>query len=185
MSTRTRSLLTCGAAALTLALAPANRDPVQAATQHVVSLSGPRVSVIDAAHLVVSLEAKGDIRGLLTLTIDRGGSAAALKGDWALVSRYGIDLNGANQEVRADEQESLIHQERFAIKDRGTLNGLLNGGTLVFDGAGRLTGIEGLQLSISGGAIEFAKAAGSGSRSAANLQDAYGTGTLTLAQEVR
>jgi hypothetical protein len=175
----------CGSAALALALAPANHDPVQAATQQVVSLSGPRVSMIDAAHLVVTLEARGDIRGWLTLTIDRSGSAAALKGDWALVSRYGVDLNSANEEVRADEQESLIHQERFAIRNRGTVNGLVTGGALVFDGAGRLTGIEGLQLAITGGALEFAKTAGSGSVSASNLQDAYGTGTLTLAQEVK
>src|SRR5438093_7798562 len=93
MRRRTRSLLMCGSAALALATAPANHDPVQAATKQVVALSGPRVSVVDAARTVVTFEAKGDIRGLLTLSLVRGTAGApSLTGEWALVSRYVRDM---------------------------------------------------------------------------------------------
>lgn len=184
---RTRSLLMCGTAALTLALAPAE---MQAATQQVVSLSGPRVSVVDASRIVVTFETRGDVRGLLTLIIDRdpAGDPSAMKGQWALVSRYLRDLVSGSEDlgVPTVEHDALVHEEKIAIMDRGTIHGAIAEGTLVFDANGALTGIEGLRLEIAGGYIEFKGAAGAASVSASDLQDVYaGSGTLVLAQEVK
>lgn len=189
MTRRTRSMLMCGSAALALAMAPANRDPVQAATKQVVNLSGPRVSVVDAARTVVTFDAKGDIRGLLTLHLVRGSSekgAASLGGEWVLVSRYVYDMNTGNADLGSTKIEADGEQrEALAFAERGTIHGPVTGGTLAFDSNGQLVGIESVQLKVAGGNFDFANASGSGSVSAANVQDAYGSGTLELATEVK
>ena len=187
MSTRTRSLLMCGLAALLLAAAPAIHDPVHAATsQQVVELSGPRVSVVDAARTVVTFEAKGDIRGLLTLTLI-GGGKAPLTGEWALVSRYVYDMTTGNADLGpTGEDAGYAHEEKLAVAERGTIHGAVAGGSLGFDAQGQLNRIDGLRLQVAGGNFDFAGATGNASLSASGLQDtSYGTGTVVLAQEVK
>jgi hypothetical protein len=190
MTRRTRSLLICGLAALALATTPANHDPVHAATRQVVTLSFPRVSVVDAARTVVTFEAKGDIRGLLTLTLIRGTSekgAASLTGEWALVSRYVYDMLTGDADLGpTGEDAGYGHREGLAFAERGTIHGPVTGGTLGFDDNGQLSGIESLGLQIADGNLEFAGALGSGSVSASDLQDVtYGSGSLVLATEVK
>lgn len=191
MSTRTRSLLMCGSAALSLALAPANRDPVQAANRFEVALSGARVDMIGTDRIVASFDATGDIRGLLTATINRG-AAGTLSGEWVLVSRYVRDLMPDGQvDERAIETRAALpgwelharHKEYFEIHDRGTLRGTIAGGALSFDVDGRLRAIESLQLSIDGGCLEFKGLTGAGSLTGSNLQSDSGIGTLSLAPE--
>jgi len=190
MTRRTRSILMCGSAALALAMAPANRDPVQAATRQVVNLSGPRVSVVDAARTVVTFEAKGDIRGLLTLHLVRGISekgVATLGGEWFLVSRYVYDMNTGNADLGPSaEADGHDEREALAFAEGGTIHGAVTGGALAFDSNGQLAGLQSVQLQVAGGNLDFASSSGNGSASAANLQDgAYGSGTLVLATEVK
>jgi hypothetical protein len=191
MSNRTRTLLMCGAAALTLALAPANRDPVQASGGFEVALSGARVDMIGNNRIVASFNATGDIGGLLTATIDRD-ATGALKGEWALVSRYLRDLTpeGEVDDLAVDRRAALpgpelhkLHKEYFTIHERGTLRGSIVGGSLAFDVDGRLRTIESLQLSIEGGNLEFKGVTGAGSLTGSNLQNESGVGTLSLAAQ--
>jgi hypothetical protein len=189
MRRRTRSLLMCGSAALALAAAPANHDPVHAATKQVVALSGPRVSVVDAARTVVTFDAKGDIRGLLTLSLVRGTGekgAPSLTGEWALVSRYVRDMLTGDEDLGPTGEDSgYAHKERLAFVERGTIHGAVTGGMLGFDSNGQLDSLESLRLQVAGGNLDFAGALGSGSASGASLQsEAYGSGTLVLATEV-
>ena len=185
MTRRTRSLLIFCSAALALAAMPANRGAIQAATRQVDYLSGPRVSAVNETRTVVTLEAKGAIRGLLTLTLVPG--SAPLTGEWALVSRYMTDtLGGGDDGPTTVDGEEIDHEERPAFVERGSIQGAVTGGKLSFDGNGQLNGIEGLQLRVAGGSLKFAGATGGGSISASNLQDVtYGTGTLVLAMEVK
>lgn len=182
----TRSLLRCGLSALVLAAAPAIPDPVHAATQQVVELSGPRVSVVNAARTVVTFQAKGDIRGLLTLTLLRDGDAP-VSGEWALVSRYLYDLTTGNADLGPGAEDSgYADPEKLAFAERGTIHGAVAGGTLGFDANGQLVKIDGLRLQIAGGNFDFAGAMGNGSLSASGLQDnTDGAGTFVLAQEVK
>jgi hypothetical protein len=177
--------LLCGCAALALAAMPANRGPVQAASRQVVALSGPRVSAVDQTRTVVTFEAKGDIRGLLTLTL--APDSSPLTGELALVSRYVVDtLGGPEDEMPSGDGDEVDHEERPAFMERGSLRGVVTGGTLRYDGSGQLAAIEGLQVRIAGGNLEFKDATGSGAASAYNIQDvAAGTGTLVLAMEVK
>ena len=188
---RSRALLMCGTAALTLALAPANHDPVQASNRFEVALSGARVDVIEKDRVVASFDATGDIRGLLTAMIDRDANGA-LSGHWVLVSRYLRDLTPEGEvDDRAIETRAALpgwelharHKEYFEIHDRGTLRGSIAGGVLSFDVDGRLRAIEFLQLSIDGGCLEFKGLTGAGSLTGSNLQTQSGTGTLSLAPQ--
>lgn len=183
---RTRSLLMCGVSALTLAAASA--DQAQAAGRVDVTLSAARVDMLEKDRVVASFEASGAIRGLFTVTIDRGADGA-LGGEWVLVSRYLIDVtpDGRPDPMAADERAALPgwelharHKEYFAIVERGTLRGTVAGGALSFDVDGRLRSIDGLQLTIAGGNREFAGLSGSGSLTGSSLQAENGAGTLSL-----
>jgi hypothetical protein len=176
----------CGSAALALATAPANRDPIQAATRQVVALSSPQVSVVNAARTVVTFQAKGDIRGMLTLTLVRG-AEGAVTGEWALVSRYVYDMISGNEDLGPTAEDAgYAEKEALAFAERGTIHGAVAGGKLGFDANGRLDSIDSLPLQVAGGNLDFAGSKGSGSASASNLQDVnYGSGTLVLAAEVK
>lgn len=184
MCHRTRSLFVWGLAALCLIAAPPH--PVQASGLHEVALSGARVSMIEKDRIVVSFDAAGDIRGLVTVTIDRD-ARGALSGEWVLVSRYLRDLTPEGEpddravENRAALSEEEPHTEYFEIHERGTLRGSIAGGALTFDVDGRLTAIESLQLAIDGGSIEFEGATGAGSLKASDLGNERETGTMSLA----
>ena len=175
MIRRTRPLLLCGSAALLLALAPAT--PVHAAAQ-VVRLSGARVSVVDATRTVVVFEATGDIRGMLTVMLTPG---QKLGGEWALVSRYVVDLNTGSEPKPALEGEGEP-EEAPAFVERGTLQGDVVGGQLVFDKNGQPAGIQGLRAVVRNASQEFAGASGGGALSA---DLAGGSGTFELALEVK
>jgi hypothetical protein len=186
MSTRTRFLLMCGSAALALAATPATRPVL--ASGHAVSLTGPRVSVVDATRTVVTFEAGGDIRGMLTLNLIQASAGAPLTGDWSFVSRYIQDLPAGGDErperARPSSDEPQ-HDEHIGFVERGTLRGPVQGGTLGYDADGKLDSLDFLELPIAGGYIEFAGAAGSGLVSASNMQDASGSGSLRLEMEVQ
>jgi hypothetical protein len=186
---RTRTLLLCGTAALTLAAA--SPDPVEAANRFEVALSGARIDMMGTDRIVASFEAAGDIRGLFTATIDRDASGA-LRGEWVLVSRYLRDVtpDGQPDPMAYDERAALPgwelharHKEYFQIHERGTLRGRIAGGALDFDVDGKLRGIEALQLTIVGGNKEFAGLSGAGSLTGSNLQTEGGIGALSLAPQ--
>ena len=186
---RTRSFLRCGSAALLLAAA--SPDPAQAASAVQVTLSGARVDMLDEDRVVASFEASGAIRGLFTVTIDRGPDGA-LAGEWVLVSRYLIDVtpDGQPDTIAADERAALPgwqlharHKEHFSIVERGTIHGAVAGGSLSYDVDGRLRSIDALQLTIAGGNREFAGLSGSASLNGSGLQAESGIGALTLAPQ--
>ena len=183
-----RSLLMRGATALALALALGAPAEVQAASPQDVTLSRARLDMLADGRIVVSFDASGAIRGLLTLQIDR--SADAARGQWVLVSRYLQDVtpDGAiddrAQEVRASlpgEELHLLHKEYIRIEDRGTLRGSIAGGTLDFDVDGKLRSIGALKLAVDGGCLAFEGLTGSAVIDASNLHEGTsGTGTLRL-----
>jgi hypothetical protein len=192
MCHRTRFLSAWGLAALCLIAAPPNpaaASDAKAGTE--VALSGSRVSMMEKDRIVASFDATGDIRGMVTVWIDRD-AKGALTGEWFLVSRYVQDLN-ANGEVDdalAIERAALpgaelhrMHHEYIGIHEGGTLRGTITGGALSLDVDGVLRGIDALQLAIDGGNIEFTGAKGTAQLSASNLRDLNGTGTIRFAPD--
>ena len=183
---RTRALLMCGAAALTLVAASPGQ--VEAASRVEVALSAPRVDIIERDQIVASFDASGAIRGLFTVTLDRS-EEGRLSGEWVLVSRYLIDVtpDGQPDALAADERAALPgaelhgrHREYVKFIDRGTLRGSVAGGTLDFDVDGRLRGISGLQLAVEDGSNDFKRYAGAASLTGTNLQSEAGIATLSF-----
>jgi hypothetical protein len=162
-------------ATLTLGTAAYAAD---AETRNVV-LAGARVSNVSAARVVVTMEASGDLRGLLTLTLDR--VDGHLAGEWALVVRYlqDFDDDGNPTAPDFDHSDGEPH-EHFQLVDKGTLSGPIADGALATDAEGTITGVT-VQLGVSEGSLTFQGAAGSGWAAATVINDIHvSTGTLTL-----
>ena len=179
-----RSLLAFGLCASAL-LAPTSHGTARAAaSRFTVTLSVPRVSVVDENRVAVSFLASGDIRGLVSFTMDTTGTPF---GDWALVSRYHLDLDSVGTpEEGAGEGAARRpghEQERFEIHERGSLSGRITGGTLKFGPDGQLAEIESLTLTINSGSIEFDGLRGSGSATVSLADPQRARGRLTLEAE--
>jgi hypothetical protein len=176
--------------AATLALLAAGPGSAYAAAPLDVDLSGARLDMLEDGRMVVSFDAAGAIRGLLTLQIKSGESVG---GQWVLVSRYLQDLTPEGEiDERAQETRAalpgpelhLLHREYMTIVERGTLRGTIEGGSLEFDVDGRLRAIGSLQLRVEGGSLEFAGRAGTAALQATRLHDGTsGTGTLRIAAD--
>jgi hypothetical protein len=182
--TRTRFLLTCGAAALALAAAPA--PPAAAASSEDVTLSGARLDMLADGRAAVSFSASGAVRGLLTLRISH--ADGEVRGTWALVSRHLEEVTPEGEiDPRAEEIRAalpgpelhLLHKEYIRFVNSGGLHGTIDGGALDFDVDGRLRSVGALKLTIAGGSGDFASRRGTLSLDAANLHNGTaGTGTL-------
>ena len=141
--------------------ATSDPDPARPQRLYAVTLSEVRVSRLDGGRLAVSLVGAGDIRGLVSFTIEPD-AEGALSGQWALVSRYHLDL-GDPGTPEGDHDLHPEHPEAFVIHERGTLSGPITGGELIVDGDGRATGIRALRMEIKSGSIEFRGARGTAS----------------------
>jgi hypothetical protein len=168
-----------------LLLAPSSQGTARAAaSRFTVNLTEPRVSALEGTRVAVSFLASGDIRGLVSFTMDTAGTPS---GDWALVSRYHLDLPDAGAPEGEGGEGATRHEgerELWEIHERGTLSGRITGGVLRFGADGQLTGIESLSLTVNEGSIEFEGARGTGSATV-DLGEASARGRLTIEAEVR
>jgi hypothetical protein len=175
----------CGAVS---ALALAVSAPAHAASPQDVTRERARLDMLADGRAVVSFDASGAIRGLLTVQIAREGDA--VRGTWALVSRFVQDITPEGevddraQDVRAalpGAELHVFHREYIRMVNRGSMFGTVEGGALDFDVDGRLRSVGALTLRVAGGSEEFAGATGTASLDAANLHDGVkGTGTLRV-----
>jgi hypothetical protein len=132
------------------------------------TLEEPRMTTEESGRVVVSMESKGDLRGMITFELEPDGAGGALKGKWALVVAYVQDLNPDGtaapqvephphvaEPAGGDHQE---HHEYVRFVREGTVFGDVISATLRGDG----TGIDVAQLIVSNGSIKFASATGAG-----------------------
>jgi hypothetical protein len=135
--------------------------------------------------VVVTFEAKGDLRGLVTLTVNTSGNEIT-GGEWAFVVRYVEYLDHHGRPIPEGEEElvhneSEPHAERPVFVDKGTLSGPVGGGALSRDANGVITGLSSVLLSVGSGSLTFEGAAGHGSSAASGLdQAATSSGSLDL-----
>jgi hypothetical protein len=159
-----------------------------------VTLDHARVDRLDDGHVVITMEARGDLKGLITLTLEGEGDGSLWKGEWALVVAYIQDLN--EDGTIADEpeehphseepgehhhgEEGEPHRERVRFVRDGTLSGQVLGASLLFSENGSLTGIEDAQLKVSKGSLKFQGAHGTGQITAAIPEGGTLKGVLSL-----
>jgi hypothetical protein len=139
-----------------------------------ITLTQASVSAAGNGAYTVTMEAAGNLRGLLTLKLNRRSDGTAF-GQWALLVAYVQDLNPdgtPHEHSESQDHEDPNHQEHIALVNRGTMGGRVTAATLGFDAGGALVSIDGLQLDVESGSLEFAGMTGHGNVDAANLGDA-------------
>ena len=130
---------------------------------HESALGSARVSGVSASEVVITLDATGDLRGLLTVKLDLAPDGSIAGGEWALVSSYVEDLNPDGTPVTPEEQHEgeephdheAPHQEFVRLVDDGTLGGEVLTGSLTRGPDGAIT-LAGIQLALSSGTLTFA-----------------------------
>ena len=154
-------------------------------TTRQMTLTNGQVSESGPGKVVVTLEAKGDLRGLVTFTVDTSGNEIT-GGEWAFVVRYVEYLDHHGQPIPEGQEESVHnesepHAERPRFIDKGTLAGTVRGGALSRGADGTIVGIDSLLLSIESGSLTFEGAAGDGSSAASSLRNvSSASGSLAL-----
>ena len=175
---------TFGVAVMALGLSALTYGQAATTTRQMV-LANAQVSTTADGKVVSTFEVKGDLRGLLTLTLNASGNEIA-SGEWALVVRYVEYLDHHGQPIPPGEEERVHneldpHFERPLFVDKGTLAGTVRGGTLIRGANGAITGIESVLLSLESGSLTFEGAIGDGSAAATSLHDALtSSGSLGL-----
>jgi hypothetical protein len=157
----------------------AAHDETTQGTVRNVTLSRPTVSLVDDNRVVVVMDAGGDLRGALTLGIDRDASGTGVTGgEWALVVAYtevtAHDDGDAGEEGVPDHHEELVQ--------KGVIKGTISGGQLTLNADGSIASVGSLQLAVDGGSVTYADVtSGGGTAQLANLQDvAAASGSLSL-----
>lgn len=175
----------CGLASASPASQAAPQSTAPAAVGHQVTLTAARVSTLADGRIVISMNAAGDLRGLMTLTLDPNG-AGSYTGRWALVVGFLQDLNPdgtvatAPPEIHEDPTQHAQHREYARIVRRGTLTGDVSQATLRVADDGRLAGVQFAQLTVASGSMTFAGASGYGTMAAFYNAGAFAGSSLTL-----
>lgn len=160
-----------------------------------INLDRGVVSYPASGRVVVTMAATGDLRGALSLHLDRGANGNVTGGDWALVVAYsttdphegGRDNTQTTQKPEGftPDHPGEPHSDYEKFINKGTIHGTIGGGTIQINADGTVTGLEAVQLVFAGGSMEFGEfRQGSGSLSGSGLHtgsDSSGTMTLTLA----
>ena len=141
------------------------------ARDHVSVLANARASTLPDGRIVVSMDVMGDLRGLLTMTLDAGGDSVT--GTWALVVSYLQELRPDGTEIaRADHvnhdhdegpNTPDVHREYAVPKFDGVLTGSIESGTVLRTPDGRVVAVDTSTLVVESGSRSFAGAAGFGS----------------------
>ena len=146
-------------------------------TSHAVMLSTAQVSMLDGNRVVVLMDAKGDLPGSLTLTLERDSTGTTvIGGSWALIVSY-VELTPLGY---PDADGGEAESERLV--EIGTLSGTITDGALTLDQNGRVVSVDSVQLAINQGSVTYDGInEGTGSAQETNLQDVTSsTGTLIL-----
>jgi hypothetical protein len=150
-------------------------------TYGATTLSQAKVSQTSPSSYVVTLEASGDLRGLLTLKVEVAADGSA-SGQWALKIAHLQDLysDGSPAPQPEPHEEGVGHTEHIALVDKGTLGGPVSSAFARFEG-GDLAALEGIELDIVSGSLEYDGATGNGSAQASGLQtSSTAVGSLLL-----
>jgi len=156
-----------------------------APTTRQMTLTNAQVSETAPGRVIVTMEAKGDLRGLVTLTMNTSGHDIT-GGEWAFVVRYVEYLDHHGQPIAEGQEEQVHsesepHAERPRFIDKGTLAGTVRGGAISRGADGAIVGVDSVLLSIESGSLTFEGTVGDGSSAASGLHNvSAASGSLAL-----
>jgi len=150
-----------------------------------MSLSDAHVDVVSGGRVVISMEVEGDIRGLLTLTLDRASDGTQITGGtWAFVARYVEYMTEGGEVVHKDDPPPPNGQEvgpNVRYVDLGGLSGGVDGGYFSVGDDGALTGVGSVLLTVGSGSGTFDGSTGTGLGTVSAINDRQAsTGSFML-----
>ena len=173
---------------LALALLSSHAFARQTRTQrgYLGTVTSPRVSTDERGHVVVSLEATGELRGTITIELDPDGSGG-FSGKWAMAVAYTMSTDADGHEVAPVEQheeegpaDPEHHREYIRFVNDGTINGTVQSASLKYGEDGSIIGISAAQLVVESGSVTFAGATGGGEIVPSGLDPAAGILSLNF-----
>jgi hypothetical protein len=133
----------------------------------------------DQGRLVITMQANGDLPGVLTLVVSTNPDGTISKGEWALNVSYTAPLHPDAAPVPdSPDPDSAVGEQ---LIQRGVITGTIEGGTVAFNGD-QVTSVTSLLLSVGSGSMQFASVnAGSGQVDATSVADwTNSTGSASL-----
>lgn len=171
MPPRTRSTLVLTAALLALSL-PLTAGQAQQAQDHASALGSPRVDLLDDGRVVVSMDAAGDLPGVISFSLQPDG-AGGYTGTWAFMVAAADNSDpatGVEPPAHAEDAphaDGEPHRDFLRLVHRGDLSGTVSHASFSYNDAGAVA--FDATLAIARGGLEFAGVTGSGSVSLASL----------------
>jgi hypothetical protein len=153
----------------------ANRAVGQSAN-HEIKLSHAEAST-DDGRTIVRMVARGDISGTLTLAVTTAADGTITAGEWALAVSYITETHeDGDVEVQSPDVQEEAGQEHHPVVEtliqKGVLKGSVAAGKLVWNSDGKLSLVNNVALTISGGTVDYENVTGgSGTASGWNLEE--------------
>ena len=161
---------TCVVAATIVAVSLAFSTSASAQAQprdYLSQLTNVRASGPFDGKATVSVDAAlGDLRGMLTLSVDADGT-----GNWVFFATYLQDLRADGAEIAPNDHENhehddpatpALHREYMDLKHDGSLIGTITSSSLKYGLDGKVIGIESAELVVTSGSRRFENVTGSG-----------------------
>ena len=153
---------------LALTAAADSRAQTRTPQGYLDTLTNPRSTVDENGHIVVTLEAAGELRGLITIELDAD-AAGGFTGKWAMAVAYTQNLNPDgtvdNTPPQPEEPGPVDpehHHEYIRFVNEGTVNGTVQTASLKYAADGTIVGLASAQLLVDSGSVNFAGATGAG-----------------------
>jgi hypothetical protein len=174
---RAAAVLAVFGLALVAAPRASAQTPANGPQTYFSALTHATVSNPTPTQTVITMQATGDLWGLLTITANHAsGSMVVTSASWALAVDYAQYLP-MTSDAPSDDPDA----QPMVLINEGTLGGTVTGATLVTGAGGQITGLSGAQLFIVSGSLQFNGVAGGGSLQATGFADfATSSGTLSL-----
>jgi hypothetical protein len=144
------------------AQAPVQRD-------YLSELTGIRPDVLPDGRIVISMDASGDLKGRLTMTLAEG--EQGVTGTWVFVATYNEDLRADGTPIREDDHVAHdhddpttpeSHREYSRVRRDGVIVGTATSVTLQRTADGQLVGVDRAEFVTTGGTLTFKTIKGSG-----------------------
>lgn len=153
-----------------------------------LTLSRAEVSADGNGRTIVTMVARGDLSGILTLALNRRADGTVTGGEWALMVSY-TTVTASDGQVSVGEPEGEVGNANGpegaeALVQKGALKGDVAGGTLTLNVDGTLGSLNDIVLSLTGGTVAYGQVtSGNGLVAGMDLADrdaSNGTASFTF-----
>lgn len=169
MPARILATAVLAACAVFLPLRATAQTPATTQREYLSELTGIRPDLLSDGRMVVSMDAGGDLKGRLTMTLVQG--EQGVSGTWVFVATYNEDLRadgtplGADDHVSHDHDDPTTpesHREYSRVRRDGVITGTVASAALQRTADGQFTGVERAELVATGGTMTFKSIKASG-----------------------